>query len=148
MNESPACPGVRRRGAGMHEALVARVRRAFGARRGLTERKMFGGVAFLLDGKMCCGVTKDGDVVVRVGADAYDEALLHPHARECDFTGRPLRGMVLLTPAGMRSRQNLPSWVARAAAFVASLPARKAKEQTASRRGPTPSGKARGSRRP
>lgn len=132
----------------MKEALVARVRSALGTRRGLTEQKMFGGVAFLLDGKMCCGVTKDGDVVVRVGPEAYDEALLHPHARECDFTGRPLRGMVLLTPAGIRSRQGIPSWVSRAAAFVASLPARKAKEQSVSRRGPRPSRRARGSRQP
>lgn len=123
----------------MNEALVARVRRALGTRRGLTERKMFGGVAFLLDGKMCCGVTKDGRVVVRVGPDAYEEALRHPHARECDFTGRPLRGMVFLTPAGIRSRQGLPSWVSRAAAFVTSLPARKAKERTASRRSARPS---------
>ncbi|MGH7855962.1 MAG: hypothetical protein ACREQY_01440 [Candidatus Binatia bacterium] len=56
-----------------------------------------------------------------VGPEAYDKALRHPQARECDFTGRPLRGMVILTPAGIRS---LPRWVSRAATFAASLPSR------------------------
>lgn len=132
----------------MNETLVARVRRALGTRRGLTERKMFGGVAFLLNGNMCCGVTKDGDVVVRVGPEAYDEALRDPEARECDFTGRPLRGMVMLTAAGIRSGHGLTRWVSRAAAFAGSLPSREAKGRTVSQKTRKASPRARGSGRP
>lgn len=82
---------------------------------------MFGGIAFLLDGNMCCGVTKDGEVVIRVGPGAYDRALLHRQARECDFTGRPLRGMVMLRPEGTRN-PHLLRWVSQAITFAASLP--------------------------
>jgi TfoX/Sxy family transcriptional regulator of competence genes len=75
------------------ERLSERVRLALKPRRGISEKKMFGGLAFLLRGNMLCGVI-DQDLLVRVGADAYEQALARPHAREMDFTGRPLKGVV------------------------------------------------------
>lgn len=105
------------------EKLAERVRFVLRGRRGLSEKKMFGGLAFLLRGNMCCGVVGD-DLVVRVGAEAYREALALPHAREMDFTGRPLTGLVYVGRQGLRSTRQLRSWVERGVAFAGSLPAR------------------------
>jgi len=81
------------------EAFVDRIRRVLGPRPDVTERKMFGGIAFLLDGKMFCGTSKD-DLMVRVGPDNHDDALRRPHARPMDFTGRPMKGYVFVESAG------------------------------------------------
>ena len=116
------------------ERLLKRLRQALGPRRGLAERRMFGGVALLLNGNMCCGVTKDGEVVVRIGAGAYDEALADADVRECDFTGRPMRGMVMLTAPALRSPARLRRWVGRAADFAASLPRKAAASRAVRRR--------------
>jgi TfoX/Sxy family transcriptional regulator of competence genes len=103
------------------EALANRVRSELDGAAGLTERKMFGGLAFLVHGHMACGLVGD-ELMVRVGADAYDEALAQPEARAMDFTGRPMRGMVMVSAAGVASRRDLARWVARGARFVATLP--------------------------
>jgi hypothetical protein len=79
--------------------LAERVRRALGKRKGLAEKKMFGGLAFMLDNRMCCGVINN-DLVVRVGPDQYESALAQPHARRLDFTGRPLKGFVYRVTSG------------------------------------------------
>jgi TfoX/Sxy family transcriptional regulator of competence genes len=102
------------------EGLAERVRQVLSGRKGLTERKMFGGIAFMLDGKMCCGVIED-DLVVRVGPERYEEALAEPHARPMDFTGRSLRGFVFVGPDGCRTGEALAGWVRQAADFVQSL---------------------------
>ena len=73
------------------EKLAARVRGALAGRGGVEEKKMFGGLTFMLRGKMCCGVLK-GDLVLRVGPDRAAGALKSPHARPFDFTGRPMKG--------------------------------------------------------
>ena len=73
------------------EELAARVRHVLGRQTGLTEKKMFGGITFLLHGNMCCGGATD-DLVVRVGAEQYEEALAEPHARPMDFTGPFAKG--------------------------------------------------------
>jgi TfoX/Sxy family transcriptional regulator of competence genes len=78
----------------------------------IAERKMFGGIALLLDGSMCCGVIGH-DLVVRTGATGAAEALARPHARPMDFTGTPLRGFVYVAPDGFRSEAELDEWVAR-----------------------------------
>jgi TfoX/Sxy family transcriptional regulator of competence genes len=83
---------------------------------------MFGGVAFLLDGKMFLGVNS-GDLMVRVGPDAYEQALARPHARPMDFTGRPLTGYVYVAAAGYKGA-SLARWANQAADFVATLPAK------------------------
>jgi len=84
---------------------------------------MFGGVAFLVRGNMCCGVVGN-DLMVRVGADGYKDALARPHVREMDFTGRPLKGMVYVSAIGVRTAKQLQSWVDRGAQFAKSLPAK------------------------
>lgn len=106
------------------ETLAARVRRALATEPGVTERRMFGGLCFLIRGNMCCGIVGDR-LMVRVGPDAYREALSRPHAREMDFTGRPLRGMVYVTMDGLRSESALVGWVRRGSAFAGALPAKK-----------------------
>lgn len=97
------------------EKLVARIRRA--APPQATERKMFGGIAFLLDGKMFVGVATE-DMMVRVGPDAYEAALAKPHVRPMDFTGRPLTGYVYVGVNGTRTAAAVAAWVERAIAFV------------------------------
>jgi hypothetical protein len=82
---------------------------------------MFGGLAFLVGGHMCCGVVGDR-LMVRVGPDAYEEALGRPHARKMDFTGRPMRGLVYVEPRGFASEDALAGWIARGLAFVETLP--------------------------
>jgi len=104
-----------------NEELADRVRVVLAVRKDVTERKMFGGLSFMLGGNMCCGVIKD-DLVVRVGPDRYEDTLAEPHARPMDFTGRPLRGMVYVGPEGCRTDRAVAKWVRRAVEFAASLP--------------------------
>lgn len=96
-----------------------RVRRVAGA--GLAERKMFGGLCFLVGGNMAFGVTADR-LMVRVGAAAEAEALAQPHTRQMDFTGRPLRGFVFVEAPGLADDDALAAWIARGVRFAASLP--------------------------
>jgi TfoX/Sxy family transcriptional regulator of competence genes len=105
------------------EQLAERIRSALNHRRGISERKMFGGVAFLLRGNMFCGIV-GRDLMVRVGPVEYEAALGRAHVREMDFTGRPLSGMVYVRPPGFRSAQQLKSWVDRGLDFARSLPAK------------------------
>jgi TfoX/Sxy family transcriptional regulator of competence genes len=105
------------------EALAERIRRALAGRDAVTERKMFGGIAFMLGGNMACGVIRD-DLMVRVGPDAHDEAVAEPHVRPMDFAHRPMRGMVYVEPAGVRLDKDLARWVDAGAAMAASLPAK------------------------
>ena len=103
------------------EEMAFRIRAALAEQDGVTERKMFGGLAFMVNGHMCCGIGK-GDLMVRVGPDQYEEALAQPHAREMDFTGRPMRGMVNVDPTGYATDEDLQAWVDRGLAFVTGLP--------------------------
>ena len=103
------------------ERLAERVREALAIRSGVSERKMFGGLAFMLDGNMCCCVTDRG-LMVRVGRDAYADALELPHAGPMDLTGRPMRGWVLVESDGVASDAGLAEWAARGAEFAATLP--------------------------
>jgi len=103
------------------EELAERVRRALAGQPGLTEKKMFGGIAFMLRGNMSCGIVSD-KLMVRVGPERYDEALAQPHAQPMDFTGRPMRGMLYVTPEGIRTDEALARWVRRGVEFAATLP--------------------------
>ena len=105
------------------EKLVERVRGVLKGTRNVTERKMFGGLTFMLQGNMCCGVAGDR-LMVRVGAEKYDEALGQKHAQLMDFTGRPMKGMVFVEPAGLASTKDLEAWVQRGVDFALSLPAK------------------------
>jgi TfoX/Sxy family transcriptional regulator of competence genes len=89
----------------------------------VTERKMFGGIAFMVRGNMFVGIVND-DLMARVGNDGYDDALARPHTRPMDFTGRPMRNMVYVAPVGIEGKA-LRTWVERSFAFAESLPAKK-----------------------
>ena len=105
------------------ESLAARVKEILSEHPDIAERKMFGGLAFMLAGNMCCCVTDRG-LMVRVGPESYADALAQPHAGVMDITGRPMRGWVLVEPAGLESDPSLEEWVARGAGFAATLPAK------------------------
>ena len=107
-----------------NEVLADRIRKAVASRKGVTEKHMFGGVAFLLDGKMFIGVVKD-DLMARVGPDRNDEALRQAHARPMDFTGKPMHGYVYVSPDGWRDEGSIAKWAGWCADFVATLPAKK-----------------------
>lgn len=105
------------------EGLAHRIRERLGDRPGITEKQLFGGLAFMLNGNMVCGVVDDS-LMARVGPDAYEEALGEPHAREMDFTGSPMKGMVFVDPAGISEDDALDDWIERCLAFAESLPAK------------------------
>jgi hypothetical protein len=103
------------------EGLAQRIREQVADHSGITEKKMFGGLSFLLNGNMACGVIKD-ELIVRVGPDS--DAVHQPHARPFDFTGRPMNGWVVVAPAGFESDQSLQHWVEQGVHFARSLPAK------------------------
>jgi TfoX/Sxy family transcriptional regulator of competence genes len=102
------------------EALAERVRDRLAAMPGVTDKRMFGGLAFLTEGNLTVGVTGD-DLLVRVGRDAEEEALARPGARRFDITGRPMAGWVVVDGA-MLDDDALLDWLDRARAFVDTLP--------------------------
>jgi TfoX/Sxy family transcriptional regulator of competence genes len=103
------------------EGLAQRIRDLLDEQDGLSEKKMFGGVCFLVNGNMAAGVVKS-ELMVRVGADAYEAALAEPHARPMDFTRTPLRGMVYVSEEGIEEDAALARWLRRGVSFAASLP--------------------------
>ena len=105
------------------EHLAQRVRREL-AKPDVTERKMFGGLAFLVGGRMCCGV-QGTDLMVRVPVDMHEALLRRPHARPMDFTGKPLKGFLYVSAAGLRTAASLRRWIAygRESVAVAATPA-------------------------
>jgi len=105
-------------------ALAERIRAMLASRADVEEVRMFGGLTFMVGGQMCCGVLKD-DLVVRVGAEAFDAALAQPHARPMDFTRRPMPGMVYVAPPGVASEADLRGWIQRATDYVAAHPAKR-----------------------
>jgi hypothetical protein len=116
------------------EGLAERLRALFGNLPGTSERRMFGGVCFMVSGKMCCGIVGH-DLMVRVGPEGHDDALRRPHTRPMDFTGRPMRGFVYVAPAGLRTVRDLSAWVDPAVRFASTVPAGKAaKRKRRSRR--------------
>ena len=105
------------------EQLAGQVRAHLGKRPGLAEKKMFGGIAFLIRGNMCCGVHRDA-LIVRLDPAETDRALAEPHTRVFDLTGRPMKGWVLVESKGVATRAQLGKWVDRAAKYAGSLPAK------------------------
>jgi TfoX N-terminal domain len=102
------------------EGLAERVREALAGEDGLTERKMFGGLAFMLHGNMACGIVKD-ELMLRLGPEGADAALDRPHVRQMDFTGKPMTGMVFVEPAGLDS-EALAGFVGQAVAYARTFP--------------------------
>lgn len=117
------------------EGLAQRVRELLDARPGLVEKKMFGGLAFLLRGNMSVGVLGD-DLIVRLDPADYDAALARPGARLFDFTGRPMKGWLVVDGTAIDDDDALADWVGRSTTFAASLPAKAAAPAKSSARPP------------
>ena len=101
--------------------LAQRIQEAMADQPGLVERKMFGGVGYMLQGNMACGVNKD-DLIIRVGPERYEKALAMPHTRVFDMTGRPMRGWVVVKADGYASDKDLQGWVGQGVEFALPLP--------------------------
>ena len=103
------------------ETTAKRVRPLLSRRKRFEEKKMFGGVGFLLNGNMCCGVWKEF-LILRVGPAAYEETLSQEFVRQFDITGRAMKGWVMVEPPGFEDPADLKSWVDLAVLFSGSLP--------------------------
>lgn len=101
--------------------LAEDVRAHIGTRADVTEKTMFGGLAFLIGGNMAVGVN-GADLMVRVGKDDHEEAIARPGARTMDFTGRPMEGWVVVAPEGTSNDAALEAWIEQGIAFAAGLP--------------------------
>ena len=105
------------------ELLAQKIHDWISGRLDFEAKKMFGGIGFMLNGNMACGVYKQY-LIVRVGPDAYAEVLEKPHTRPFDITGRPMTGWVLIEPEGIAEDEQLDSWVQMGINFTLSLPAK------------------------
>ena len=101
------------------EKLAKRLRGVFSGRPDIEEKKMFGGLAFMLSGHMCVGIN-DSMLMARVGPDQYEAAMSRPHAREMDFTGRSLKGFIYVGPEGIAEDEDLKSWTDLCEKFIRS----------------------------
>ena len=111
-------------GMAYNEKLAQRIRQKLGSMPAFAERKMFGGVCFLLHGHMACGILNN-DVIVRVGKEAYESALALPHTRKFDITGKAMTGWVMVTPEGYASDQELDAWLQKGVDVAVLLPPKK-----------------------
>lgn len=109
---------------GFDEGLAERIRKHLAGQKGLTEKRMFGGLAFLLNGNMCCGVHQR-QLIVRLDPAQTDIALAEPHTRIFDLSGRPMKGWILVEPAGLVDEPMLARWLRFGANYAASLPKKK-----------------------
>ena len=105
------------------QALAQRIRKALEGQPDLIEKKMFGGIGFLIRGNMACGVHGD-NLIVRAGPAHYEEALASPHTRVFDMTGRPMTGWVEVDPRGVASAADLRRWIKLGVEHVKTLPAK------------------------
>ena len=105
------------------QELAARIRRTLRRRKGVMEKKMFGGIGFLLNGNMCVGVWKDS-LVVRFDKESHDDVLSQEHVDVFDITGRVMKGWALVGAAAIESNEALKQWIDRSVKFVRSLPAK------------------------
>jgi hypothetical protein len=103
------------------KSLAARVRQMITSQRGITEKRMFGGVVFLSGGNMLVCVWEDS-LIARLGTAAAEQALRQPYVRPFDATGRPMKGWVMIEPDGMDTDVELRAWIELAQAFVSTLP--------------------------
>ncbi len=103
------------------ESLATRIRDALARKKGVEEKKMFGGICFLLHGNLPVGVWKDS-LIARLGPDEGEAALREPNVRVFDITGKPMRNWVLVEPEGVEEDDQLNDWIQRATKFVGKLP--------------------------
>lgn len=105
------------------EGLAYRLREQFADQPNVVEKKMFGGLAFMVQGNMSVGILGD-TLMVRVGPDEYDAALAQPHAASAAGNMRPMKGFVYVEAAGIEEEEALATWVKRGIAYALSLPAK------------------------
>jgi hypothetical protein len=105
------------------EELAERIRQGLARRKGIEEKRMFGGIDFLLHGNLLVGVWKES-LIVRLGPDEGEQALKDPHVSEFNITGRAMKGWVLVAPEGVEADDELSGWIERATKFVKTLPAK------------------------
>lgn len=103
------------------DGLAQRIREALSGVGGVVEKRMFGGLAFMVQGHMCCGIV-GCELMLRVGAKRYDDVLARPYVRQMDFTGRPMKGFVFIAEKGFEEESTLQDWIALGLSFVGSLP--------------------------
>lgn len=108
------------------ESLANRIREKLIHTKKVEEKKMMGGLTFMVKGKMCCGIVND-ELMVRMVHDRYEEALSHPHAREMDFTGKPMKGFVFVSEEGYKKEKDLAYWVGLGLQFIEQSPSKKIK---------------------
>jgi len=102
------------------ELLAERVRQKIGKQKGLVEKKMFGGLAFLLNGNMSVGIHKN-ELIVRLDPEQTDDALAQPHTHIFDITGKPMKGWILVKPAGLKNDAALGKWVKTGVEYASAL---------------------------
>ena len=105
------------------EGVAQRLREVFDDRKDIVEKRMFGGIAFMHRGNMCCGIVNDV-LMARVGPDAYEDAPARPYARKMDFTGKAMKGFVYVDPDGFAEDEALREWVSLCENFSGALPAK------------------------
>ena len=105
------------------DSLAGGIRDVLAHKLDIKEKKMFGGLGFLLNGNMLVGVWKDS-LIVRVGTDAYEDALREPHVKDFDITGKPMKGWIMVESEGVEMEDQLRNWIERATMFVKTLPER------------------------
>jgi TfoX N-terminal domain len=103
------------------QKLAQRIRKQLGKRRGVIEKQMFGGLAFLLNGNLCCGV-HGRELIVRIAPAETDRTLSQPHTHIFDLPGRPMKGWILVRPAGLTTDAALAKWIQTGVKYVTSLP--------------------------
>src|SRR5438105_1262029 len=106
-----------------NEALAERIRQRVARRKNVEEKKMFGGIGFLLNGNMLVGVWKDS-LIARLGEEQADDALKEPFVKEFDITGRPMKGWVLVAPEGTEDDERISDWIQQAVKFVGKMAAK------------------------
>lgn len=117
------------------EKLAERIRKLLKGKRGLVEKKMFGGIAFMFKDKMFVGIAKN-QLMVRVLNDKYEEYLKKPHVRLMDFTGRPLKGFLYIDADGFKTEKQLSAWIDAGIEYVIKSPPKKPKKKVAKKKIP------------
>ena len=105
-----------------NEKLADRIRKIICKNKNVTEKKMFGGLSFLLNGKMFCGVLKE-DLVLRISHGEYEDALKKPNVRPMDFTRRPMKGFIYVNANGCKSDKDIKKWIDLSLNYVKSIKA-------------------------
>ena len=105
------------------EMLAARIKEQIREIPGFSEKKMFGGIGFLIDGNMACGVHRN-QMIVRLGMEQYKEAMAKPTVKTFDLTGKPMKGWITVAPEGCATEDDLKRWIDQSVAFAQSLPSK------------------------